>query len=112
MPDHQAPQMRDIIRLEQSVPASHPSSGAAVQDEHLVLGTLATPIGDLSALDMLEGHFVAVFADKVVSPVFFVRKEGGWGVFSEAGGDGEAAGAGADDEDIVDVFLCCQLLHF
>ena len=48
-----------------------------------------------------------MFAEPVEAAVFFVGVEGGGGVFAEAGGDGEAAGSGADDEDVVDCWEGC-----
>jgi hypothetical protein len=42
-----------------------------------------------------------VFFDPVVSLVFFVGEHGGGRFFSQAGCDGEAAGASADDDYVV-----------
>lgn len=41
-----------------------------------------------------------MFANPMVALVFFIREHGRGRLFVEACGDGEAAGAGADDEDV------------
>lgn len=43
-----------------------------------------------------------MLVDPVVALVFLVGEHGGGGRFVESRGDGEAAGTGADDEDIVE----------
>lgn len=107
MPKHGTPQMRNVIHLEQPLPPSHPVAVISVEHEHAVLGlTLGfAAVCYFAAARVLEGHFVAVFAYPVEAAVFFVGEEGGWGVFTETGGYGEAAGAGAYDEDIIDIFF-------
>lgn len=50
---------------------------------------------------MLEVDIFAVFADPMETAVFFIREEGGRGVFAEPRGRGEATWTGTDNDDIV-----------
>lgn len=56
---------------------------------------------------VFDAGVAGVFAEPVEAAVFFVGVESGGGVFAEAGGDCEAAGSGADDEDVVDCWEGC-----
>ena len=56
----------------------------------------------LAASCLDEVHLAGVFFDPVVSLVFLVCEHRRGSVFSNAGGDGEAAGSGADDDNVVD----------
>lgn len=111
MPQHQTPQMRNIISLEESVPTTHPSAGVAIQHHSLVLWSRALCRSDLAALDMFEGHLAAVFSNELVPSMFFICEECGGSVFSKAGCNGEATGTSSNDENIVDLFIHFEMFQ-
>lgn len=62
---------------------------------------------DATGFTVFDAGVAGVFAQPVEAAVFFVGVEGRGGVFAEAGGDCEAAGTGADDEDVMDRWEGC-----
>jgi hypothetical protein len=86
MPEHRTSQMRDIIHLEQPVPAAHPCIAICIKNQHFIL-RFCSVLGrrDFTAADVLQGHFVAVLGYPVEATVFFVGEECGGGVFVETG---------------------------
>lgn len=86
MPEHRTPQMRDIVHLEQPIPAAHPGIAICIENQHFIL-RFCSVLGwrDFTAADVLEGHFVAVLGDPVEATVFFVGEERGGGVFVQTG---------------------------
>jgi hypothetical protein len=69
-------------------------------------------LGYLAALYMLEADLISVFPNPMVTAVFFVREESGWGMFAESRSGGKAARTSADDDDIVHLFFFLKHTHF
>lgn len=114
MPQHRAPKILDIVRLEQRVPPRHPLIARRIEHRHAV----PRPVGGLTMrylarFGVLEGDVTAVAPEPLVAAMLLVREEGCGRGFVEAGSNGEAAGAGADDYYVkglvVDFFMDCAV---
>lgn len=106
MPQHRAPQMLDVVRLEQRVPPRHPLIVRRVEYRHAVprpVGRL--PVRHLARLGVLQGDIPSVAAEPLVPAMLFIREEGRRRGFAQAGGHGEAAGATTDDYNVEDLVV-------
>lgn len=140
MEEHGTAQLIDLQHAEGAVPLLHPAVAGAVEDEGGESRPVAV-IVDLAFEAMVfaflfvvvvivesdislrphalhfpvvrphQIHPAAVLPDPVVPLVLFVGEHGRGGLIPQSGGDGETAGAGADDDDVVDcVFFSFDLL--
>lgn len=101
VPEHRASEVRDLVRVEQVVPARQPLIRRRIEHQHVVSRASTGPTSlDFAALSLFHRDFVTVSTYPAESAMLFVGEEGGWRLLSQSRCRGEAARTTSYDNDV------------